>query len=83
MIYWPLGGSGTREYTQLLWGIIKGSRMRTIEVSEEVYSWLVEHKDYLESEGQQHITFDDVIRDLYEKFHQVVEELDRERTHDG
>jgi predicted CopG family antitoxin len=53
--------------------------MQIIEVSEEVYSWLVEHKDYLESEGQQHITFDDVIRDLYEKFHQAVQELDRER----
>jgi exonuclease III len=36
-----------------------------------------------ESEGQQHITFDDVIRDLYEKFHQAVEELDRERTLGG
>jgi predicted CopG family antitoxin len=57
--------------------------MQTIEVSEEVYSWLVEHKDYLESEGQRHITFDDVIRDLYEKFHQAVEELARERTHRG
>lgn len=57
--------------------------MQTIEVSEEVYSWLFEHKDYLESEGQQHITFDDVIRDLYEKFYQAVEELDRERTHGG
>jgi predicted CopG family antitoxin len=57
--------------------------MQTIEVSEEVYSWLAEHRDYLESEGQQHITFDDVIRDLYEKFHQAVEELDRERTHGG
>jgi predicted CopG family antitoxin len=57
----------------------KGEAMQTIEVSEEVYSWLVEHKDYLESEGQQHITFDDVIRDLYEKFHQAVQELDRER----
>jgi predicted CopG family antitoxin len=57
--------------------------MQTIEVSEEVYSWLVEHKDYLESEGQQHTTFDDVIRDLYEKFHQAVEQLDRERTHGG
>jgi predicted CopG family antitoxin len=57
--------------------------MRTIEVSEEVYSWLVEHKDYLESEGQQHITLDDVIRDLYEKFHQAVQELDRERTLGG
>lgn len=56
--------------------------MRTIEVSDEVYSWLAEHKDYLESEGQQHITFDRVIRDLYEKFRLVVEELDRERTHD-
>jgi hypothetical protein len=33
-----------------------------------------------ESEGQQHITFDDVIRDLYEKFHQAVQELDRERS---
>jgi predicted CopG family antitoxin len=57
--------------------------MRTIEVSEEVYSWLVEHKEYLESEGQRHTTFDDVIRDLYAKFHQAVEELDRERTHRG
>jgi predicted CopG family antitoxin len=57
--------------------------MRPIEVSEEVYSWLVEHKEYLESEGQRHITFDDVIRDLYAKFHQAVEELDRERTHRG
>jgi predicted CopG family antitoxin len=57
--------------------------MQRIEVSEEVYSWLVEHRDYLESEGQRHITFDDVIRDLYEKFYQAVEELDRERTHDG
>jgi predicted CopG family antitoxin len=54
--------------------------MQTIEVSEEVYSWLVEHKDYLESEGQQHTTFDDVIRDLYEKFLQAVQELDRERS---
>jgi len=57
--------------------------MQKVEVSEEVYSWLVEHKDYLESEGQRHITLDDVIRDLYEKFHQAVEELDRERTHGG
>jgi predicted CopG family antitoxin len=57
--------------------------MQKIEVSEEVYSWLVEHKDYLESEGQRHITLDDVIRDLYEKFYQAVEELDRERTHGG
>jgi len=54
--------------------------MQTIEVSEEVYSWLVEHRDYLESEGQQHTTFDDVIRDLYEKIQQVVQERDRERT---
>lgn len=57
--------------------------MQRIEVSEEVYSWLLEHRDYLESEGQRHITFDDVIRDLYEKFYQAVEELDRERTHGG
>jgi predicted CopG family antitoxin len=57
--------------------------MQTIEVSDEVHTWLVEHREYLESQGQQHITFDDVIRDLYEKFHQAVEELDRERTHGG
>jgi predicted CopG family antitoxin len=60
--------------------------MQTIEVSDEVYAWLVEHKDYLESEeseGQGHITFDDVIRDLYEKFTQAVEALDRERAHGG
>ncbi|HXH10575.1 MAG TPA: hypothetical protein VNP04_12540 [Alphaproteobacteria bacterium] len=57
--------------------------MQTIEVSDEVYSWLVEHKEFLESEGQQHITFDDVIRDLYEKFTQAVDELERERTHGG
>ncbi len=55
--------------------------MPAIEVSEEVYSWLVEHKEYLESEGQRHTTFNDVIRDLYKKFHQAVEELDRARTH--
>jgi len=55
---------------------------KLIPVSDRVYSWLAEHKDYLESEGQQHITFDRVIRDLYEKFRLVVEELDRERTHD-
>ncbi len=54
--------------------------MKTIEVSDEVYSWLVEHKEYLASEGQQSLTFDEVIRDLYEKFHQAVEELERERT---
>jgi hypothetical protein len=65
------------------WRSIKGRHMQRIEVSEEVYSWLIEHRDYLESEGQRHITFDDVIRDLYEKFYQAVEELDRERTHDG
>ena len=60
--------------------------MQTIEVSDEVYAWLVEHKEYLEaeeSEGQRHITFDDVIRDLYEKFSQAVEALDRERAHGG
>jgi predicted CopG family antitoxin len=57
--------------------------MHTIEVSDEVYSWLVEHKEVLESEGQRHITYDDVIRDLYEKFTQAVDELDRERTHGG
>jgi predicted CopG family antitoxin len=57
--------------------------MQTIEVSDEVYSWLVEHKEFLESEGRRHITFDDVIRDLYEKFTQAVDELDRERTHGG
>jgi predicted CopG family antitoxin len=61
----------------------EGKPMQTIEVSDEVYSWLIEHKEYLESEGRQHITFDDVIRDLYEKFRQAVEELDRERTHGG
>jgi predicted CopG family antitoxin len=55
-------------------------------VSDEVYAWLVEHKEYLEAEesqGQRHITFDDVIRDLYEKFSQAVEALDRERAHGG
>jgi predicted CopG family antitoxin len=71
-----------RNTPQRSWGSVKGRRMQKIEVSEEVYSWLVEHRDYLESEGQRHITFDDVIRDLYEKFYQAVEELDRERTHD-
>jgi len=54
--------------------------MPTIVVSEEVYAWLAEHKEYLESEGQRHITFNDVIRDLYEKFHQAVEELEREKA---
>jgi predicted CopG family antitoxin len=57
--------------------------MPSIPVSDEVYSWLVEHKEILEAEGQQHITFDHVIRDLYEKFRRavdVVEELDRELT---
>jgi predicted CopG family antitoxin len=61
-------------------------RMQTIEVSDEVYAWLVEHKEYLEaeeSEGQRHTTFDDVIRDLYAKFSQAVEALDRERAHGG
>jgi predicted CopG family antitoxin len=57
--------------------------MQTIEVSDEVYLWLVEHKEFLESEGQRHITFDAVIRDLYAKFTQAVDELDRERTHGG
>ena len=71
-----------RNAPQRPWRGIKGRHMQRIEVSEEVYSWLVEHRDYLESEGQRHITFDDVIRDLYEKFYQAVEELDRERTHD-
>ena len=71
-----------RNTPQRSWVSVKGRRMQKIEVSEEVYSWLVEHRDYLESEGQRHITFDDVIRDLYEKFYQAVEELDRERTHD-
>ncbi|MBI3325948.1 MAG: hypothetical protein HYZ81_04495 [Nitrospinae bacterium] len=54
--------------------------MKTIEVSDEVYSWLAEHKEYLESEGQHPLTFDEVIRDLYEKFHQAVEALARNRT---
>lgn len=61
-------------------GSKEGSHMQKIEVSDEVYSWLAEHKEFLESEGQQHTTFDDVIRDLYEKFHQAVEELDREKA---
>lgn len=61
-------------------GSKEGSPMKTIEVSDEVYSWLLEHKEYLESDGQQHLTFNEVIRDLYEKFHQAVEELDRERA---
>lgn len=55
--------------------------MRTIEVSDEVYSWLEGHRKYLEDEGQHHVTHDTVIRDLYDKFNQAVEELDRERTH--
>ena len=54
--------------------------MKTIEVSDEVYSWLLEHKEYLESEGEHPLTFNEVIRDLYEKFHQAVEELERERA---
>lgn len=57
--------------------------MQTIEVSDEVYMWLVEHKEFLEAEGQRHISFDAVIRDLYAKFTQAVDELDRERTHGG
>jgi predicted CopG family antitoxin len=80
MIYWRLRRIQMRGQNKISSGNPKGRRMQTIEVSEEVYSWLVEHKDYLESEGQQPITFDDVIRDLYEKFHQAVQELDRERT---
>ena len=45
--------------------------MKRIEVSDEVYLWLDGHREHLESQGKTDASFDDVIRDLYERFHKA------------
>ena len=43
-----------------------------IEVSDEVYSWLESHKSFLQKERGKSVSFDDVIRDLYDRYHKAV-----------
>jgi predicted CopG family antitoxin len=44
--------------------------MQTIEVSDEVYLWLMGHREVLAGEGKS-ASFDDVIRDLYDRYHRA------------